>query len=84
MEKGWDEASKKFFRFQDAIGQRLNDIGAAKGSTIRTAQGVGENIYKATGGDASKVTDEMISQEYDKLHAEPGMKEHLEGMKKGE
>jgi|KBSSwiStaDraftv2_1062776.scaffolds.fasta_scaffold406671_2 hypothetical protein len=59
------QEKRKFFEFVEVIEQRVNDIGAQKGSTARSGDAVIERLYKSSGGKADKVTEEDIASAFD-------------------
>lgn len=61
------ERKRKFFEFVGSTEERVSDIGARKGSTVRSAQAVTRRLFEATGGDAGKVTDEDIAKAFDEV-----------------
>lgn len=58
---------KRVIEFGELLKERVNDAGAKVGRTGRDAQYVVEQLFKQTNGDASKVTDEMISETFDSV-----------------
>lgn len=63
----FEASNKKYNTFLDALELRIAEIGTRRNRTIREAQRVAGELFRATGGDASKVADQMIEAEYDKL-----------------
>lgn len=67
---GTPERRAKFDAFLDATEERIGKEGMSRGRTIREAQHVAQQLFNATEGDASKVTDKMIEDEWSKLESE--------------
>lgn len=57
----------QFAEFSATVNVRINDIGAELGRSYRDAQSVSETIFGMVDGDVSKVTDDMIREEFGKL-----------------
>jgi vacuolar-type H+-ATPase subunit B/Vma2 len=64
----FESKDKLYEAFVDATELRIAEIGATKDRTIREAQHVQRQLFKATDGDAARVTDQMIEAEFDKLN----------------
>lgn len=60
------ERAKRYNDFKISTRVRVSEIGRSFGASVRTAQAVTEHLFRATGGEASKVTDMEIEQEYQK------------------
>ena len=61
------QEKKKLFEFEEVIEERVTDVGAQKGATMRQAQNVTQRLFERFSGDASKVTDEDIASAFDTL-----------------
>ncbi len=60
---------REFRKFQEAVSPLVNAIGKERQSTMKTAQSVVDRLYKATGGDATKVTEDDVARAYEYFEA---------------
>ena len=56
---------ERFRKFNEVIEQRVADIGAGRGTTMRSAQAVIRRLFTSSEGDATKVTDDDIRDVFD-------------------
>jgi hypothetical protein len=51
----------------ERVEKMISDEGSRRGRNFSDARIVDENLFKKTGGDPSKVTKEMVEEEYNSL-----------------